>query len=71
VPDYYLGLRLNWDGTHEVIFNGPGRIISDHYGHRKGIGKELLSFPLTKLRDLSAAVADGDRIPRRMERGRV
>ena|ERR1700694_5689917 len=37
IPDYYLGLKLSWDGTHEVIFNGPGHIISDHYGHRRTI----------------------------------
>ena len=65
IPDYYLGLKLNWDGTHEVIFNGPGNVISDHYGHRQGIGEQLLSFPLAKLRELSATVADSDRIPRR------
>jgi hypothetical protein len=65
IPDYYLGMKLNWDGTHEIIFNGPGHVISDHYGHRKGIGEELLSFPLAKLRELSATVSDKDRIPRR------
>ena len=65
VPDYYLGLKLNWDGTHEVIFNGPGHVISEHYSHRKGIGEILLSFQLAKLRELSATVADRDRVPRR------
>jgi hypothetical protein len=65
VPDYYLGLKLNWDGTHEVVFNGPGHVISDYYRHRQGIGEQLLSFPLVKLRELSASVADKDRIPRR------
>src|ERR1700684_1273768 len=34
IPDYYLGLKLNWDGTHEVIFNGPGHVISDYYCKR-------------------------------------
>jgi hypothetical protein len=65
IPDYYLGLKLSWDGTHEVIFNGPGHVISDHYGHRQGIGQQLLSFPLTKLRELSATVPNSNRIPRR------
>ena len=65
VPDYYLGIKLNWDGTHEVIFNGPGHVISNFYSKRKGIGQDLLSFPLAKLRKLSATVADVDRIPLR------
>ena len=66
VPDYYLGLKLNWDGTHEVIFNGPGHVISEFYQHRRGIGKQLLSFPLTKLGELSASITDDRRIPRRL-----
>ena len=65
IPDYYLGLKLNWDGTYDVIFNGPGYVIADHYGHRQGIGEQLLSFPLAKLRELSATVPDRNRIPRR------
>jgi hypothetical protein len=65
IPDYYLGLKLNWDGTHEVIFNGPGHVISDHYRKRKGVGEQLLSFPLAKLRELSATIPDGGRIPLR------
>lgn len=31
VPDYYLGFKLYPDGTHEEIFNGPGKIILDRY----------------------------------------
>jgi len=43
VPDYYLGLKLYRDGNHEVIYNGPGKLIYEQYKHRKGIGKDLLS----------------------------
>jgi len=66
IPDYYLGLKLNWDGSHDVIFNGPGHVISDYYKHRRGIGEQLLSFPLAKLKMLSTAVSDCDRVPRRV-----
>jgi len=64
--DYYLGLKLNPDGTHEEIYNGPGRFIHQHFAHRKGIGSELLQFPVATLRELSG------RIPRhqRIRRGR-
>jgi len=46
VPDYYLGIKLYRDGRHEEVFNGPGKIIAERYEHRKGIGKQLLSFPV-------------------------
>jgi hypothetical protein len=65
VPDYYLGLKLYRDGNHEVIYNGPGRLIYEKYKHRKGIGKDLLSFPNSDLRELSARVPDNDRISKR------
>jgi hypothetical protein len=38
VPDYYLGLKLNRDGSFEEMFNGPGKVISNRYSHRKNIG---------------------------------
>jgi hypothetical protein len=65
VPDYYLGLRLFRDGRHDIVFNGPGHIISEAFKHRAGIGQTLLSFPVSRLRELSATVSDADRIPRR------
>ncbi len=65
VPDYYLGLKLYRDGNHDVIYNGPGKLIYEKYKHRKGIGKDLLSFPNTDLQELSARVPDNDRISKR------
>lgn len=66
VPDYYLGLKLYEGGRHEEIYNGPGRLIYDHYSHRKGIREQQLSFPIGKLRELSARVDSRDRIPLRV-----
>jgi hypothetical protein len=65
-PDYYLGLQLFRDGRHEVVFNGPGRIIGEAFRHRQGIGEALLSFPVSRLRKLSATIPEFDRIPRRI-----
>jgi len=65
VPDYYLGLKLHRDGTHEEVYNGPGRLIYEKYKHRSGIGKKLLSFPNSDLRELSARVLRNDRISKR------
>ena len=65
LPEYYLGFKLLPDGRHEEIFNGPGRIIFERYGTRKGIGVQLLSFPVAELRRLSASVPAAERVPRR------
>ena len=65
-PDYYLGLQLFRDGRHEVVFNGPGRVIAKAFGHRKGIGETLLSFSVSRLRELSIAIPEQERIPRRL-----
>ena len=64
-PDYYLGFKLNEDGTFEEIYNGPGAPIYARFSHRKGIGEKLLSFSNSSLRELSRAVAPQDRIPKR------
>lgn len=65
VPDYYLGFKLNDDGTYEEIFNGPGSLIHERYEHRSGIGENLLSFPLSVMRELSATVPPDQRIRKR------
>lgn len=64
-PDYYLGFKIFRDGHHEEVYNGPGRIIFERYKHRKGINKELLSFPISELKRLSETVAQADRVSRR------
>jgi len=65
VPDYYLGFKLYPDGRHEEVFNGPGKVIYDRYVKRKGIGVVLLSFPISELRKLSAAVPEHERVAKR------
>jgi hypothetical protein len=68
-PVLYLGLKLFRDGSHELVFNGPGEIILSAYGHRKGIGKRQLSFPIANLKSLSAKVPICDRVPVRASPG--
>ena len=65
VPDYYLGFKLFEDGRYEEIFNGPGRVIFDRYNNRKGIGKDLLSFPNEELRQLSLRIPSSEKIGKR------
>jgi hypothetical protein len=57
-PELYLGFKLFRYGGHEVIFNGLGQIIFDHFSHRKDIGVKLLR---------SADVAKKDRVPMRAD----
>lgn len=64
-PDYYLGFKLYPDGNYEEIFNGPGHVIFQQYAARKNIGVQLLSFPISKLRELSETVQESQRIPKR------
>lgn len=64
-PDYYIGLKLNEDGSYEEIFNGPGSVIYSRFAHRQGIGEKLLSFPINELRLLSLSVPEEMRIPKR------
>jgi hypothetical protein len=62
VPEYYLGIKINRDGTFEEIYNGPGQPIFDYYSHRSGIGEKLLRFPNEQLKALSVKVPDEQRI---------
>lgn len=62
VPEYYLGIKINRNGTFEEIYNGPGRPIFDRYSHRSGIGEKLLRFPNAQLKELSAKVPDNQRV---------
>ena len=61
-PKYYLGLKLNEDGTFEEIFNGPGQYIYNRYSKRKGIGLVLLKFPVTELKKLQKKVKENEKI---------
>jgi hypothetical protein len=65
-PDYYLGFKLHADGHYEEVFNGPGKLILERYAHRKGIGSQLLSFPIAELERMSSGVGPTERIPRRI-----
>jgi hypothetical protein len=65
-PVLYIGLRLMRDGRHEVVYNGPGSRIAQHFSHRKDIGEKLLSFPIKKLRELSRDVRAHERVPVRV-----
>ena len=64
-PDYYLGFKLYPNGEYDEVYNGPGSILYNRWKSRKGIGVQLLSFPVEELRRLSAQVNPADRIAKR------
>ena len=61
-PEYFIGIKLDADGEFEVVYNGPGRFIFEEYKHRKGIGTQLLSFPIKKLKEISKKIDESERI---------
>ncbi len=65
VSDFYLGIKINKDGSYEEIFNGPGILIAKRYGHIKGFGDALLSFPNSVLKQISSEVPPRDKIVKR------
>ena len=67
IPDYYLGIKINADGSYTEIYNGPGKYIVPKYGRRKGFGKVLLSFPNSVLKDLSGKIPEAEKIKKRIK----
>ncbi len=65
IPDYYIGIKINEDGTYSEIYNGSVEPIRIKYGHRKGFGTKLLSFPNAVLKELSNNVPANQKIPKR------
>lgn len=65
VPDYYLGIKINADGSFDEIFNGPGAIAHKAIEARKHPKTNLHSVGVARLAELSKLVAPEDRIRRR------
>lgn len=65
VPDYYLGIRMNRDGTFEEIYNGPGRFIQAALSGRKATKTGLHGELMPMLKRLNQTVLEEDRIPKR------
>jgi len=64
VPDYYLGIKINPDGSFAEIFNGPGTIAGEAIKNRKRPKTNLHSISINVLEHLNKQVSLKDRIPR-------
>jgi len=65
VPDYYLGIKIEHDGTLTEIFNGPGSVASEAVKNRQPTKTNLHSVHINTLKRLNEEVHSRDRIPRR------
>ncbi|AZE48242.1 hypothetical protein C4K04_2569 [Pseudomonas chlororaphis] len=65
VPDYYLGIRMNRDGTFEEIYNGPGHLVQAELLGRKATKTGLHGALMPMLKRISQKVPEADRIPKR------
>ena len=64
-PDYYLGIKINKDGSFTEIFNGLGATAWESVKNRAPTKTNLHSISITALSKLNSAVKDEDRISRR------
>jgi len=67
VPDYYLGIKINPDGTFAEIFNGPGSVASEAVKNRKPTTGNLYSIRINTLKKLNEKVHLENRIPKRLK----
>jgi len=70
VPDYYLGIKIESDGTLTEIFNGPGSVAHKAVKGRKVPKTNLHSISINALKRLNEEVHPRDRIPRRSRQPR-
>ena len=68
IPDYYLGVQIQTDGSIREVFNGPGRVIWEAVRERVKPKTNLHSVPISTLRRLQGRVAKRDKIPLRRNR---
>lgn len=64
IPDYYLGVKINKDGTLTEIFNGKGIRIANGI-NRKPTSNGLHSIAINSLRILMENVPDKEKILKR------
>jgi hypothetical protein len=64
-PDYYIGIKIERDGTFTEIFNGRGELAREAIANRAHPRTNLHSVGLRALERLSLRVPPEDRIRRR------
>ncbi|HEX9224408.1 MAG TPA: hypothetical protein VF860_13860 [Candidatus Acidoferrales bacterium] len=70
VPDCYLGIKINKEGSFDEVFNGPGAIAWEAVKNRKPPKTNLHSISIQTMVALSRKVDAKERIPLRRTRDR-
>ncbi len=66
IPDYYLGIKINTDGTFRETFYGPGRVARESVKGRKPTKTNLHTVSISILERLNEKVHEKDRILRQV-----
>jgi len=61
-PEYTIIVRINKDGTFELYYNGPGKIIWDAINKEKRQSNGQYSVALSRVRELDSTVPDDERV---------
>jgi len=69
IPEYYLGIKINRNGSFVEVFNGPGTVAAKAVEGRKPPKTNLHSISVRALAELGRGVNAEEGIPRRAKRG--
>jgi len=65
IPELFLGLKLNTDGSFNEIYNGPGKYIKELIGKRKSPYNRLHLLPIKKLSEISNKIPEKEKIKKK------
>ena len=65
IPDYYIGIQINNDGSFIEIYNGPGKNVWELIKNRKETTNGLHNISVSSLLLINKNVHEKDRIKKR------
>jgi hypothetical protein len=63
-PEHALVLKIHKDGSFSEVYNGPGKLIWEHFSGKKLPTNGQHQISLKKLKELNALVTEDERIQR-------
>ena len=65
IPELFLALKINKDGSFEEVYNGPGQDLKQLIKKRKSPYNRLHLLPIKKILEISKSIPNPERVPRR------
>mgnify|MGYP001293386380 CR=1 FL=1 len=65
IPELFLGLKLNENGSFDEIYNGPGKYIKELISNRKSPYNRLHLLPIKKLLEISSKITEREKIKKK------